>query len=78
MYTNGRTHPRVPPRSPRRYNNSFKSKVIISSQDVKDITPKSLKQIQTFLLFPNLDEDRLSFVYTKAAFPIDEPTFIKM
>jgi hypothetical protein len=61
-----------------KHNRHFKSKVIISSQDVKDITPKSLKQIQTFILFPNLDEDRLSFVYKKASFPIDEPTFMKM
>ena len=61
-----------------KHNRHFKSRVIISSQDVKDITPKSMKQIQTFLLYPNLDEERLSFVYKKAAFPTDETKFLSM
>ena len=53
----------------------YKSKVIISSQEVIDIRPETRKQIDFYLLFGNHPENRLEMVHKDASIPISFELF---
>jgi len=59
-------------------NRHYKSKIIISSQDLKDLSPASRFNIDYWILFPGLTEERLKTIYSNADVSVDELTFSRM
>jgi hypothetical protein len=59
-------------------NRHYRSKVIISSQYIKDLTPPSRKQIDIWLLFGKLSDENLETIFKDADLPIDFEAFQKM
>lgn len=50
---------------------------ITSSQDAKDITPASIKQMRLWLLFKNLDEERLYHIWSKLGVSMPFQTWLR-
>ena len=59
-------------------NRHFKAKVIISSQNLKDIQPAARRQIDAWLLFPKLSVKVLADVHEAADLPITVDQFSLM
>ncbi len=53
----------------------YKSKVIISSQEVIDLMPEARKQIDFWLLFGKHPDERLEMIYKSASLPISFEIF---
>lgn len=56
----------------------YRSKVILSSQDIKDITPDCHAQLYAVILFSGLSEERLASVYKCIAMDVDKHDFEKL
>jgi len=56
----------------------FKTKVIISSQNLKDIKPEVRRNIDIWLLFRGLDRDLLESVHTNAGLGTDFDDFVRL
>ena len=59
-------------------NRHYKSKVIISSQHVTDISPESRKQIDFWILFGGHKEEKLKTIYDDADINIPFELFVKL
>lgn len=59
-------------------NRHFKCKVIVSSQYVHDMPPQSLKQIDYFLVFGNMPEEKLMHIYKICDLPVSFELFYSM
>ena len=57
-------------------NRHFRCKVIISSQNLKDIPPQARRQIDLWLLFSGLSENILKTVHQDADFPVGLEKFV--
>lgn len=56
-------------------NRHLHSEVIISSQYVTDLQPESRKQIEYWLLFPNLSDENLKMVHDSSGISLDLDAF---
>jgi len=54
------------------------AKVIISSQYLNDLLPGSRSQIDSYILFPGLNDEKLDEIYKYANLSVDEDTFKKL
>ena len=59
-------------------NRHLKTKIIISSQYILDIAPMSRRQIDIYMLFSGLNEDKLMEVFRNADLNIEFPVFMAM
>ena len=59
-------------------NRHFKAKVIISSQYLNDLLPESLKQIDYWLVFKSIPEEKLQHIYKMADISIPYELFIQI
>lgn len=59
-------------------NRHYKSKIIISSQYILDILPEARNQIQYYLIFGGINEQKLFEIYKNANLNIDFDEFMKM
>ena len=59
-------------------NRHYKSKVLISSQWVHDIAPMSRRQIDTYILFGGLNNDKLEKVFENADLNIEFDVFLEL
>ena len=59
-------------------NRHLKAKVIISSQYLNDLLPEARKQIDYFLLFGSLHEDKLKTIYKDADISVDYDEFKRL
>lgn len=59
-------------------NRHYKSKVIISSQYINDIQPQCRRQIQTYLLFGGINEQKLDEIYVNADLNISFEKFVEL
>ena len=59
-------------------NRHFKSKVIVSSQYLNDLLPESLKQIDYWLVFRGMPEEKLQHIYKMADLSIPYELFTQI
>ena len=59
-------------------NRHYKSKCIISSQYVNDLVPMARRQIDYYLLFGGINEQKLKEIYMNADLNISEDHYIKL
>lgn len=59
-------------------NRHFKSKIIVSSQYLNDLSPQSRKQLDYFLIFKGQPEQKLDEIYRDADISLDKKTFYKI
>ena len=59
-------------------NRHYKSKIIISSQYLHDLQPMSLRQMDYWLLFSGLPDEKLQMVYKQADLSIDYEKFYEL
>lgn len=59
-------------------NRHLKAKVIVSSQFLHDLAPESRKQIDTWLVFGNQNQEKLEIIYKDADISVPYDKFLKM
>ena len=59
-------------------NRHYKLKVIISSQYIKDLKPEALKQMDYFLMFKGLTEDKIQKIHDDGDLAVDLDTLQKV
>ena len=59
-------------------NRHYKAKVILSSQYVNDLVPMARRQIDFYLLFGGINEQKLKEIYMNADLNISEDDYIKL